>query len=506
MEDSLTEYDNVPFTCYCCRKLIHGFQNYEKHLESSHYKCEICGRAFRTEATKLHHYNIHSVGKGKWNNRRSYIGGTMANSESKELVRIQFQCEFCEEILADIFEWRQHRAETHSMEYIPNAPQEPLPDPLSTLDLVMTKLNVKSQKSYAYLIKCPAENCGFFPATMIYNHINKDHPNSTLRFNCSTCGDIFVSEYDVIEHKAQAHAGSAIDEDEGDVNMEILEGDELLDGTVNISTTEEGGVTVTVQSTQEVLDTVFNHQTPLVQQTGKSNAVFLSKRDNMHSDTNTISLQQIQLDNQPPTTTTSSYSTTTVIPDEDNTPEYITFVEGDQYVEEKNDLQLSLMITKAPINNSNLNRAKKPNLMKGSRGLIKPKSTKVRPDLVGTGSSSMLTVLSPHQQALHQQQVQQQHLTVQHHHSQQPRMIVVSAPENLETHGQTYIIQHEDGTQEIQEIQAKVISDGTVVESAVETDQDLQGEVGEEQTILHVPVGDGQQPTFVIQSQQFQVS
>ena len=43
--------------------------------------------------------------------------------------------------------------------------------------------------------------------------------------------------------------------------------------------------------------------------------------------------------------------------------------------------------------------------MKGSRGLIKPKSTKVRPDLVGTGSSSMLTVLSPHQQALHQQQV-----------------------------------------------------------------------------------------------------
>ena len=29
---------------------------------------------------------------------------------------------------------------------------------------------------------------------------------------------------------------------------------------------------------------------------------------------------------------------------------------GDQYVEEKNDLQLSLMITKAPINNSNLNR------------------------------------------------------------------------------------------------------------------------------------------------------
>merc|ERR1719457_63308 len=225
----------------------------------------------------------------------------------------------------------------------------------------------------------------------------------------------------------------------------------------------------------------------------------------MHSDTNTISLQQIQLDNQPPTTT-SSYSTTTVIPDEDNTPEYITFVEGDQYVEEKNDLQLSLMITKAPINNSNLNRAKKPNLMKGSRGLIKPKSTKVRPDLVGTGSSSMLTVLSPHQQALHQQQVQQQHLTVQHHHSQQPRMIVVSAPENLETHGQTYIIQHEDGTQEIQEIQAKVISDGTVVENAVETDQDLQGEVGEEQTILHVPVGDGQQPTFVIQSQQFQVS
>ena len=36
-----------------------------------------------------------------------------------------------------------------------------------------------------------------------------------IRFNCSTCGDIFVSEYDVIEHKAQAHAGSAIDEDEG---------------------------------------------------------------------------------------------------------------------------------------------------------------------------------------------------------------------------------------------------------------------------------------------------
>ena len=34
----------------------------------------------------------------------------------------------------------------------------------------------------------------------------------------------------------------------------------------------------------------------------------------------------------------------------------------------------------------------------------------------------------------------------------------------------------------------------------------MQGEVGEEQTILHVPVGDGQQPTFVIQSQQFQVS
>ncbi len=29
---------------------------------------------------------------------------------------------------------------------------------------------------------------------------------------------------------------------------------------------------------------------------------------------------------------------------------------GDQYVEEKNDLQLSLMITKAPIHNSNLNR------------------------------------------------------------------------------------------------------------------------------------------------------
>ena len=38
----------------------------------------------------------------------------------------------------------------------------------------------------------------------------------------------------------------------GDVNMEILEGDELLDGTVNISTTEEGGVTVTVQSTQGI--------------------------------------------------------------------------------------------------------------------------------------------------------------------------------------------------------------------------------------------------------------
>ena len=49
------------------------------------------------------------------------------------------------------------------------------------LDLVMTKLNVKGQQSYAYLIKCPAENCGFFPATMIYNHIQKDHPQSSLR-------------------------------------------------------------------------------------------------------------------------------------------------------------------------------------------------------------------------------------------------------------------------------------------------------------------------------------
>ena len=29
---------------------------------------------------------------------------------------------------------------------------------------------------------------------------------------------------------------------------------------------------------------------------------------------------------------------------------------GDQYVEEKNDLQLSLLITRAPINNSNQNR------------------------------------------------------------------------------------------------------------------------------------------------------
>ena len=38
----------------------------------------------------------------------------------------------------------------------------------------------------------------------------------------------------------------------GDVSMEILEGEELLDGTVNISTTEEGGVTVTVQSTQGI--------------------------------------------------------------------------------------------------------------------------------------------------------------------------------------------------------------------------------------------------------------
>ena len=36
-----------------------------------------------------------------------------------------------------------------------------------------------------------------------------------FRYNCSICGDIFVSEYDVIEHKAQAHAGSNIDEDEG---------------------------------------------------------------------------------------------------------------------------------------------------------------------------------------------------------------------------------------------------------------------------------------------------
>ena len=50
----------------------------------------------------------------------------MANSESKEFVSIQFQCEFCEEILADIFEWRQHRADTHSMEYIPNASQAKL--------------------------------------------------------------------------------------------------------------------------------------------------------------------------------------------------------------------------------------------------------------------------------------------------------------------------------------------------------------------------------------------
>ena len=49
------------------------------------------------------------------------------------------------------------------------------------------------------------------------------------------------------------------------------------------------------------------------------------------------------------------------------------------------------------------NRGKKPNLMKGPRGLIKPKTTKVRPDLVGTGSSSMLTVLAPHQQVAHQQ-------------------------------------------------------------------------------------------------------
>ena len=50
----------------------------------------------------------------------------MANSESKEFVSIQFQCEFCEEILADIFEWKQHRADTHSMEYIPNASQAKL--------------------------------------------------------------------------------------------------------------------------------------------------------------------------------------------------------------------------------------------------------------------------------------------------------------------------------------------------------------------------------------------
>ena len=29
---------------------------------------------FRTEGAKIHHQNIHNVGKGKWNERRSYIG------------------------------------------------------------------------------------------------------------------------------------------------------------------------------------------------------------------------------------------------------------------------------------------------------------------------------------------------------------------------------------------------------------------------------------------------
>ena len=32
--------------------------------------------------------------------------------------------------------------------------------------------------------------------------------------------------------------------------------------------------------------------------------------------------------------------------------EYVTFVEGDKYVDEKNDIQLNLLITRAPINNA----------------------------------------------------------------------------------------------------------------------------------------------------------
>merc|ERR1719431_2336602 len=65
-------------------------------------------------------------------------------------------------------------------------------------------------------------------------------------------------------------------------------------------------------------------------------------------------------------------------------------------------------------------------------------------------------------------------------------------------HQQTYFIQHPDGSQ-IQEIQAKVISEAEAMDEGVETVE------MSDQTILQVQGADGEQPTFVIQSQQFEV-
>jgi len=564
--DRMEEFDNVCFTCYCCRQTFKGLNVFQKHLE-------ICARAFQNEGKKFQHYNVHNIGDNS--SKRTYIGDPKNLEEQSKGSQIKFQCEFCEEILDSLQEWMQHRSETHSMDYEPPGSRETvMNDSNNDVDLVMTRLNIKAQKSYSHLIKCPADQCGFYPATMIYTHIHKDHPNSTLRYNCSICGDIFATEYDVVSHR--------MDEHKDQIDNENLDNDEAkVDNTqvIHYQTLQDQN-DVTIQETVIVTEDVAQQQSPdqLItteqQQSPKQSSVFLSlKTDNndhvgSSSIVNTSGIiwpkkrgRRPKAGNVSPRNITLHTTQTNLKKcenEENSEPEYIKFTEGNQYIDEKNDIQLSLTITRAPTYNQHV--------VGGRSGVMRsPRLFKAKSRL-GHDVSPMLSVVQPRQDNIVSSQILQQYQLhevqstnessdlqsttnegsagsqiIQQYHIQdvqstanvvtdgEARMIVVAAGSahqmvvgedggtvqtlgatvetlegtvetlggTVEGHQQTYFIQHQDGTQ-IQEIQAKVISEAEALDEGVETVEMT------DQTILHVPGADGEQPTFVIQSQQFE--
>lgn len=579
--EGMEEFDNVCFTCYCCRKTLKGMSAYYKCLE----KC----RRNLNEGKKFQHYNVHNIGDNSSSTKKTYIiDPTNLKNQSKAGSQIKFQCEFCEDILESLQDWMQHRSETHSMHYQPPSSRgASLIETENDADLVMTRLNIKAQKSYSHLIKCPAEQCGFYPATMIYTHIQKDHPNSTLRYNCSICGDIFATEYDVVSHRMDEHKDQIDNEMLDDENSNDDDNTKADNIEVDDYQTLQEHNDVTIQETvivtedisnigqQQVLNNVLSQEK---QQSPKQSSVFLSLKadDNEHIGANIVNTSGIiwpKKRGRPPKArpvspknitlqTPRSITLNTKKPtnlqgenEENNEPEYIKFTEGNHYIDEKNDIQLTLAITRAPPNNQYG--------VRGRYGVMKsPKLFKAKSRLGHDMASPMLSVVQPREenidgthilQQYHLQDVQSTnesqdvHTTtnqrsagghIQYHIQDvqstanvvtdgEARMIVVAAGsthqmvvgedggtvqtlgatvETLEGavetlgdgHQQTYFIQHPDGSQ-IQEIQAKVISEAEAMDEGVETVE------MSDQTILQVQGADGEQPTFVIQSQQFEV-